>query len=105
MHDDRTESGTAASKDHSSPRKARFILAALIALTIGSVALVVQPGAGRTDRIDCAAANVANLASSATSDVTGAGTDSASTPGSAAAPHFQRTDEPAYTDSMNPHDG
>jgi hypothetical protein len=99
MHDDTTESGTAASKDHASPRKARVITGAVIALAIGSVAFVVQPGASRSERVDYAAASVANLASSAPADVTVADT------GSAAAPRFQRSDEPAYTDSMNPHGG
>jgi hypothetical protein len=97
------ESSTAASKDHVSTRKARVITAAVIALAIGSVAFVVQPGASRSERVDYAAASVANLASSAPADVTVADTGSAA--GSAAAPRFQRADEPAYTDSMNPHGG
>jgi hypothetical protein len=103
MHDDTTESGTAASKDHASPRKAGVIAAAVIAVAIGSVAFVVQPGANRSERVDYAAASVANLASSAPADVTVADTGPAA--GSAAAPRFQRADEPAYTDGMNPHGG
>ena len=97
MHNDTTKSGPAASNDHASPRTARVITAAVIALAIGSVALVVQPGANRSERVDYAAASVANLASSAPADVTVADTGSA--------PRFQRSDEPAYTDSMNPHWG
>ena len=103
MHDDTTESGPAASNGHTSPRTARVITAAVIALAIGSVAFVVQPGASRSERIDYAAASVANLTSSAPADVTAAGTGSAAD--SAATPRFQRADEPAYTDSMNPHGG
>ena len=103
MHDETTESGTAASKDHASPRTARVITAAVIALAIGSVAFIVQPGASRSERVDYAAASVANLASSVPADVTVTDTGSAS--GSSTAPRFQRTDEPAYTDSMNPHGG
>jgi len=103
MHDDTAESGTAASNDHASPRKARVITAAVIALAISSVAFVAQPGASRSARVDYAAASVANLTSSAPADVTVADTGSAA--GSAAAPRFQRSDEPAYTDSMNPHGG
>ena len=103
MHNDTTKSGPAASNDHASPRTARVITAAVIALAIGSVALVVQPGANRSERVDYAAASVANLTSSAPADVTAAGTGSAAD--SAAAPRCQRADEPAYTDSMNPHGG
>lgn len=103
MHDDTTESGPTASNDHASPRTARVITAAVIALAIGSVAFVVQPGASRSERFDYAAASVANLTSSAPADVTAAGTGSAAD--SAAVPRFQRADEPAYTDSMNPHGG
>ncbi|HQR77131.1 MAG TPA: hypothetical protein PLR35_11970 [Burkholderiaceae bacterium] len=105
MHDDTQPSRAAPSNDHASRRKARFIIAAVIALAIGSVAFVVQPGLGRADRIDYAAASVANLAPSAPAGVTGTGTESASASGSAAAPRFQRSDEPAYTDAMNPHGG
>jgi hypothetical protein len=97
MHEETTESGTAVSNDHASPRTARVITAAVIALAIGAVAFVVQPGASRSERIDYAAASVANLASSAPADVTVTDTGSA--------PRFQRSDEPAYTDSMNPHGG
>jgi len=103
MHDDTTESGTAASNDRASPRTARVITAAVIALAIGSVASVVLPGANRSARVDYAAASVANLASSAPADVSVADTGPAAD--SAAAPRFQRADEPAYTDSMNPHGG
>ena len=103
MHDDTIESGAAPSKEHASPRKTRVITAVVIALAIGSVAFVVQPGASRSERIDYAAASVANLASSVPADVTV--TDTGSAAGSSTAPRFQRTDEPAYTDSMNPHGG
>ena len=103
MHDETTESGTAASKDHASPRTARVITAVVIALAIGSVAYIVQPGGSRSERFDYAAANVANLPSSVPADLTV--TDTGSGAGSLTAPRFQRTDEPAYTDSMNPHGG
>jgi hypothetical protein len=103
MHDDTTESSPAASNDHASPRTARVITAAVIALAIGSVAFVVHPGANRSERVDYAAASVANLAPSAPADMTVAGTGSAAD--SAAVPRFQRADEPAYADSMNPHGG
>ena len=97
MHDDTIESGAAPSKEHASPRKARVITAVVISLALGSVAFVVQPGASKSERIDYAAASVANLASSAPADLKVTETGSA--------PRFQRSDEPAYTDSMNPHGG
>ena len=103
MHDDTIESGAAPSKEHASPRKARVITAVVISLALGSVAFVVQPGASKSERIDYAAASVANLASSVPADVPV--TDTGSAAGSTAAPRFQRSDEPAYTDSMNPHGG
>ncbi len=103
MHDDTIDSGATRSKQQATPRRTRVITAVVIALAIGSVAFVVQPGASRSERIDYAAASVANLAPSTPSDVTSADTRSAA--GSATAPRFQRTDEPAYTDSMNPHGG
>lgn len=103
MHDNTIESGAAPSKEHASSRKARVITAVVIALALGSVAFVVQPGASKSERIDYAAASVANLASSVPADVPV--TDTGSAAGSTAAPRFQRSDEPAYTDSMNPHGG
>lgn len=103
MHDDTIETGAAPSEEHASTRKTRAITAVVIALAIGSVAFVVQPGSTRSERIDYAAAGVANLASSVAADVPA--TDVGSVAGSSTAPRFQRTDEPAYTDSMNPHGG
>jgi hypothetical protein len=103
MHDDTHESGAAPSKEHAAPRKARVITAVVIALAIGSVAFVVQSGANRSERIDYAAAGVANLASSVAADVPA--TDTGSAAGNSTAPRFQRSDEPAYTDAMNPHGG
>jgi hypothetical protein len=103
MLDDTHESGAAVSNDPSSPRKARFITAVVIALAIGSVAFIVQSGASRAERVDYATAGVANLASSVPTGATDAG--AGSMVGSATASRFQRSDEPAYTDSMNPHGG
>ena len=103
MHDDTIDSGATRSQEQASPRNTRVITAVVIALAIGSVAFVVQPGASRSERIDYAAASVANLAPNMPADVTSADTRPAAD--SATAPRFQRTDEPAYTDSMNPHGG
>ncbi len=103
MHDDTIDSGAAPSEEHASLSKTRVITAVVIALAIGSVAFLVKPGASRSERFDYAAASLANLASSVPAGATV--TDTGSAAGSSTAPRFQRTDEPAYTDSMNPHGG
>jgi hypothetical protein len=84
-------------------RPAITIAAGLIALAVATAAVLEQPDGRNSAGSDPAASSVVPLATAPAEDRTSIANTTTAT--ETARPRFQRSDEPAYEDSTNPHGG
>ena len=103
MRQARSDLNADSAASHSSRRQAFTVVAGLIALAIAAVVVVEERGGYATAGNDPAYSSVVPLAATpGDSRTSNANSMSASDP---ARPHFDRSDEPAYEDSVHPYGG